>query len=235
MTLIVSAATNQYFAQVSDRRLTLSNGALYDDRANKAVMVYCRDAAFALAYTGAARIGPTATDQYLTDLLMDVKAPTLTLPEVAHALEDRLTERFLMADMQQWAAAYRRLTVVGVGVGFAGQRFLYRLSNFERKDATYRDAQSEFAGTIFRPQALPRSQNRRPFILMTNGDDSAVSERLRLKLRALKKRRFFHNESPDVVARRLVDVVREAESTQPESRKTIGRDCMGRSTPTPAG
>ena len=215
MTLIVTAATAQYFAQVSDRRLTLSNGDLHDDKTNKAVVLFCQDAAVALAYTGVARIGGTPTDQYLTDLLMNLKAPQLPLAEVARALEDQLTERFQMADMQRWVAPCRRLTIVGVGLGSADQKFLYRASNFQQKAATFREAQARFQGELFVAHQPPRSQDRRPFILMTSGDDSAVSERVRLKLRALRKRRFFHSESADVVARRLVDVVREAESTQP--------------------
>jgi hypothetical protein len=42
--------------QVSDRRLTLPGGKLYDDEANKAITVNCDDAYFSVAYTGLARL-----------------------------------------------------------------------------------------------------------------------------------------------------------------------------------
>ena len=50
-----------------DRRLT-SNGTLYDDLANKAVVVQCADAIFSVAYTGL-MFTPERKDVWLVDFL----------------------------------------------------------------------------------------------------------------------------------------------------------------------
>lgn len=52
MTLIVTAITEKRIIQVSDRRLTLPNGSLFDDESNKALVVYCKNARFLMSYTG---------------------------------------------------------------------------------------------------------------------------------------------------------------------------------------
>ncbi len=56
MTLILSCITRDHVVQVSDRRLSLLDGTLFDDESNKAV-VYC--GLLAMAYTGFAQLGPS--------------------------------------------------------------------------------------------------------------------------------------------------------------------------------
>ena len=65
MTLIVTAVGKSFVIQASDRRLTTPSGALHDDNANKALCVACRDAVFAMAYTGLAQIGSKRIDEWL--------------------------------------------------------------------------------------------------------------------------------------------------------------------------
>jgi hypothetical protein len=57
MTLIFTLATYNKIVQVSDRRLTWSDGRIADDEANKAICVSCKDACFSVAYTGLAVVG----------------------------------------------------------------------------------------------------------------------------------------------------------------------------------
>jgi hypothetical protein len=56
VTLIITVMSPYRIMQVSDRRLTLPGGKLYDDEANKAITVNCDDGYFSVAYTGLARL-----------------------------------------------------------------------------------------------------------------------------------------------------------------------------------
>jgi hypothetical protein len=56
MTLIIPAMSPYWIVQVSDWRLTLPGGSLYDDESNKSVIASCDDAYFSVAYAGLARL-----------------------------------------------------------------------------------------------------------------------------------------------------------------------------------
>lgn len=64
MTLIISCVTRDFVVQASDRRVSVPNRRVGDDRANKAIF-YCGQSAW--AYTGLAQIGPKRTDEWLVD------------------------------------------------------------------------------------------------------------------------------------------------------------------------
>lgn len=60
MTLVLSIATPTFVAQASDRQLTRLDETIFDDQANKVIVVHCRDGRFVLGYTGLAFL-PTPT------------------------------------------------------------------------------------------------------------------------------------------------------------------------------
>ena len=63
MTLLLTCVTDRFAVQASDRRLTMLNGDVDEDQANKATML-CRQATF--AYTGLSRCSvPERTDELL--------------------------------------------------------------------------------------------------------------------------------------------------------------------------
>lgn len=85
MTLILSCLTPEYIVQVSDRRLTMPNGEIFDDSANKAI-VFLGHAC--IAYTGIAAIGSQRTDEWITNQL--VGQPSLE--QAINRLKDALNQ-----------------------------------------------------------------------------------------------------------------------------------------------
>ena len=73
MTLIITVVDNNKIVQVSDRRLTKTDGSVHDDNANKAVCIGMSGIYYAASYTGLAYIGSekidNRTDYYLLDRL----------------------------------------------------------------------------------------------------------------------------------------------------------------------
>jgi hypothetical protein len=94
MTLIITAVADDAVAQVSDRRLTLPDGSVFSDDANKAICIACADARVSLAYTGLARIGDTPTDHWLVDLLTETKSAQKPFPDLLAMVAAAATERF---------------------------------------------------------------------------------------------------------------------------------------------
>lgn len=66
MTLVLTCATREVVVQVSDRRLTLPNGQLFDDNTTKAVC-YC--GRVAIGYTGVAKIQGSDTAEWIAKTL----------------------------------------------------------------------------------------------------------------------------------------------------------------------
>lgn len=87
MTLILTCLTSEYIIQASDRRLTLPDGRLHDDDANKAVF-YC--GRVAVAYTGLARIEGRETAEWIGNCMKDADHPEVAMKEVARRAESVL-------------------------------------------------------------------------------------------------------------------------------------------------
>lgn len=68
MTLILTCLAHEHIVQVADRRLTMPNGALYDDDTNKAVF-YC--GRVAVAYTGLAQMEGKPTAEWIGSCMKD--------------------------------------------------------------------------------------------------------------------------------------------------------------------
>lgn len=66
MTLVLSFISRDYVVQVSDRRLTGSDGSLVSDTRNKGIVL---EGNLSFAYSGLAMIGRTPTDLWLADVL----------------------------------------------------------------------------------------------------------------------------------------------------------------------
>lgn len=154
MTLVLSYLTPDFVVQVSDRRLTWSNGSVADDSSNKAT-VYCGRMAF--AYTGLAQIKTHKTDEWLTMLLARAKS----MPEAMKMLKDEATAHFRGISE---TPRQRRHAFVAVGwtrraVEEPFRRILVRVSNFH--DATggeLAEGGSEFSSAlwILEPNEPPR-------------------------------------------------------------------------------
>lgn len=149
MTLIISAGNSDNFIQLSDRRLSF-NGTLVDDDCNKATVFVCKNARFAVGFTGLARYGSFETQTWLVETLCNCGPPDFD----AKSILDRFTEKATLdfcsrSDLRAAPASFKKLSVMFTG-------FLYNqtpprgalalVSNFESLDDTgaHRTAQERF-------------------------------------------------------------------------------------------
>lgn len=71
MTLIITVVDKNRIVQISDRRLTKTDGSVHDDNANKAVCIGMSDVYYAASYTGLAYIGSEKIDNRTDYWLLD--------------------------------------------------------------------------------------------------------------------------------------------------------------------
>lgn len=135
MTLILSALTQDYVVQVSDRQLS-RGGKPINLPANKSV-VFCGH--LALGYTGQAFIDNLSTEQWLVEVLANAQSPRQALEAIA----SRATEAFRRIG----SLRRRRHAFVGVGFGSISDELhplLCVVSNYtdtqDRRSTGVRDA-----------------------------------------------------------------------------------------------
>jgi hypothetical protein len=162
MTLIFSLMTQAFVIQVSDRRLTKSDGSLFEDQENKCIFHQNRGT---IAYTGLARIGLEPTADWALDPLYNGGG---RLAYALASLQQEATQTFRRLRRpagltpSEWAAI-KRTTFVCVGY----QRlqnpaqfgltptpdqlypFCDKVTNAEREDGTWEDqAADNFYGFL---------------------------------------------------------------------------------------
>lgn len=231
MTLIVTAVGKSVVIQVSDRRLTTPSGALYDDNANKAVCVACRDAVFTIAYTGLAQIGSKRIDEWLADELTEMKASYLPFIELWMALKGRLDPTFnnLRIDRKRRGlvlvmAGYRPVPKIegplknfeGQVTGFAGQ-----LSNIDDDAAKpLPKPDNEFH---WHSWWSPDVKELKRFTCLVHGTERAVSKNVMIGLDRVSRRAL--TEAPETTARRYVYLIRRTAKDEKYGGR-IGKNCM---------
>lgn len=91
MTLIISCLTPKYIVTVSDRRLTMPDGKVVDDSANKAVVFHDK---ICFTYTGIARIGRQPTDEWILEQLIGCTSEQTrtAINRLKTALDDRIAK-----------------------------------------------------------------------------------------------------------------------------------------------
>ncbi len=149
MTLIISAGNSENFIQVSDRRLS-SNGALVDDDSNKATVFVCKNARFAVGFTGLARYGSFDTQSWLTQTLCDCGPPDFDAKSILDRFTEETNRTFSsMAELRRIPNQHKRLSIMFTG-------FLYHhapplgalalISNYESLDDVFinKTAQKRF-------------------------------------------------------------------------------------------
>lgn len=211
MTLIISAVVGDYAIQVSDRRLTRA-GQLVDDEANKAVL-FCNR--FIFAYTGLALVGSIPTDDWLTQVLVNSRA--LSISDATQSLAQQATAAFSQIgyNKQQKRHAF-------VGVGWAklpNEAFfspiICSVSNAHAEDGVWFDEASDEFKIFY---LLGSSKPIFDVIPTGQGLPRARLDGLRRKLR----RCFEHNTGPEPVAKYLAEEIRSVA----ESNRLVGRSLM---------
>jgi hypothetical protein len=218
MTLIITLATADKVVQASDRRLTLPDGSVFDDEANKAICAGCKDAHFCIAYTGLAFVEGKKTDEWLIDYLISIHAFKLDVVSISGALEEKLTATFDPLPKQ-----YRRTTFV-----LSGYRrhisFTMIISNYERENLwPPGEAQDAFLTHVWWKKKGGNPESG--YCISINGTQRAVSRPLLRKIKGLIRNSFFQNKGSEIVADELVSLIREAAET-PQFGQYIGRNCM---------
>jgi hypothetical protein len=216
MTLLLTVVTDRKVIQASDRLVTLPDGTVYNDKANKAVAVTCQEGQFSISFTGAAYIAGKSTDEWIGDYLTDIHAATLNAKSISDALIERLS-RFHNC----FSVSYLSLVLCGY---VREHPFMALISNFEHwRPNKVVPPKSDFH---FEVSILKEGTNhRRALGFCIHGCEKAITEKIEHKLKRLRKKRFFQNNDSNAVALKLVEVIREASNT-PDYGKYIGRDCL---------
>jgi hypothetical protein len=137
MTLILALANPQQVVLLSDRRIT-HNGQLIndnDDESNKAVILDCRNARLAVAYTGLAKARNFLTNRWLPAALMESAAPDFLMGPTIERFRERATRDF--AGIQVKRPSDKRLSVVLAGYCYDDtppRVYCWLVSNFETID-----------------------------------------------------------------------------------------------------
>jgi len=132
VTLILTAVTRDSIVQVSDRRLTRSDGTLFDDNTTKAILFCGR---LAIGYTGSAFIENVPTAEWLARVIAPHQDIEAGFDDAVSKLETFITSQ---PSPKTW-----RLAFVATGWGTetrAGRLnptpFIYTVSNFLGDDGT---------------------------------------------------------------------------------------------------
>ncbi len=247
MTLILTALSPQRVVQVSDRKLTFLDGRTYHDDANKAVIVYCDDGHFSVAYTGLAQVHDkdkkvlTRTDQWIARSLWSIMQrpgrwgskelyeafqahATETFEGTGHVPLTRKATAFVFAGFFYW----RTPEGDEVGTPIAGS-----LSNMMVTSGGGIKVDREFA--TLRTWAARSTMRTNDIEIWADGQVAAIASRDALAKAFNRRTRILHRRLQRVehgapqrsggeVARELVSVIRMA-SRHPQYGKYIGRDC----------
>jgi hypothetical protein len=227
--------------QVSDRRLTLPGGKLYDDEANKAITVNCDDAYFALAYTGTAYMKDinartwVRTDEWIANSLHD-------LMQEGYGTAVELYRAFGAHAAKTVARTPRPLRKLGVTFVFAGffvrthaTAFVGTLSNMvSTPEGKIEVARTFDTQNIVSPvPSMPYNElelhvsGRVSALVSTDAIAKAIYRHTRMIARRLVRvQRGSGTRDDGAIVGELVKVVRMA-SRHPQHGKYIGRDCMG--------
>lgn len=217
MTLIITALAEDVLIQVSDRRLTYSNGAIASNLANKAICVTCLDAMFTIAYTGLAQIGHVTTDHWLVDHFTNTGAANKRFDEIVKELRSYAALTF---------SKFCHLgNARGITFIFAGFRplgpFIVLLSNQEdEKGNRLKKINDSFDIGIF----LRNDKPMHKVDIMINGAEDAITLPIKTAIRKKIRSQLFRLQ-PEQRVLLLVDLIRRASGT-PKAENRIGSDVM---------
>jgi hypothetical protein len=120
VTLIVVGGCPAFIVQVSDRRLTWSDGRAPEEEECKAIHLRLPAADFLIGYTGLAKIGSKRTSDVIMEILVDAAAASgYDANRLFETLADELSGMFGSWPIRSLTSAQRRLTVMATG-------FIYR-------------------------------------------------------------------------------------------------------------
>lgn len=228
MTLIITLVDKNKIVQVSDRRLTKTDGSVHDDHANKAVCVGMSDVYYAASYTGLAYIGSekmdNRTDYWLLDHLGSITR-----------YGDRRVESICRSLVQQATRAlsrlrgnYKPLEVVLAGYEKNNVAFRAIVSNMRVNQQGRLEIRDRFTTDIRR--FYPWSPTPEIYIagatVTFEGDDPTAKALKVNRKKVVQYLKTNHEKlTEEKVAETLVWLTRAAQ-THPTYGYLIGRDCL---------
>lgn len=123
MTLIQTLMTEDLVVQVADRRLTKSNGSVFDDYTTKLV---CWRGCFSIGFTGIARINRAQTEP-TSDWIAKLLADCNSFEQGIGVLQAEASKR--IGNLSAWYAD-RRLAIVVAGFDFRKDPQVAQITNF---------------------------------------------------------------------------------------------------------
>jgi hypothetical protein len=226
MTLILTALTRRAVVLAADRRLTWPDGSIADDDANKMVCGNSASGPFIMAYAGLAEVASgQRTDDWLLDHLVSSRAATAAASSVAESLASARDSRFknLVPRLRNTSTC-----VVLAGLGYrpeGSNPFFFEISNTVEGSSEV----TNFSWQSFRMKA--GADPRAALLLDASGWTHVLSGPVRRRINKLQAQRFFTKNNPDVVAEKLVSLIRTA-ADSPEARakpggeSVIGKECL---------
>jgi hypothetical protein len=227
--------TQAYVVQVSDRRLTLPDGTVFEDEENKCIFYRHQGT---IAYTGLARIGREPTADWALDPLYNNgdgrMAYALASLDQAATQTFRTLRRPYGVTLSDWAAI-KRTTFVCVGYqrlqnpaqfGLTPTAdeiypFCYKTSNAEQEDGTWNDqAADQFHGILYWLGDVGGS-------LPWSGAPLKDSEKTNIS--RLVARCYGRTREPEAPARLLARQIREVHERQMRETPravTVGKSVM---------
>lgn len=207
MTLILSCLTSKYAIQVSDRRLTLTNGEIYDEQSNKAILV---NGHMIFGYTGLAYIdnGIRSDEWFLNSLVESYKNnPKSSLTSTAEFIAQKASKTMSRLKI---SPENKRLAWVGIGwAKLTGTTQLLPtylcISNMhDDRGKPLKQACSKFSVLPFTPL------DDTPVMLIPNGQ--SIQHDLASRLKRLLRKCVERDLNPTTLARVLVGAVRKVAS-----------------------
>lgn len=201
MTLVIAAVTPRVLVVGADRRLT-ANGVIVDEESTKLTVIITADSRMVLAYTGRARCGNFATEEWLLQHIWSQRDKG-TL-EIIETLRLEIGER-----LHEFAPA--RMTILIAGFTYAeGQTesCLWKISNFEHRE-------DQSPKTTFQTISYPSGESR---VILAGNPHGVSSSELRGLRQMLKK-------APARGIEKKIHSIIQRASRSPLSGGTVGEQC----------
>lgn len=218
MTLIISVISTSRVIQASDRRLTKITGGIYDDNSNKAIIVTCNDAHFAIGYCGYGQIplakkSPKAgkiisTDEWISDELTKFNAAGNDLASITKHIKSTLNSLKVYNKLN----AKNDLTIVLCGFGWNDKPFFTRIPRL---------------GNVFHRYYKKTTKHESVLDVQIDPIEwlGVFNSSIKDKLDLIKNPGYLASSSPEALTDYLVELIRQANQQLVEGEK-IGRNCM---------
>ncbi len=220
MTFIVSLGNHENIIQLSDRRLSF-NGIIGDYESNKIGIFVCKNARFAVGFTGLAKCDKFETQSWIAKLLCDSGPPDFDAKSILDRFTERATYVFKNNPLfKKITNTHKRLSVMFTGYLYQHSPPLVALalvSNFENLDdgSMNKNAQNKFS-VFYHTEPRPNPPRMKLFNTIGFSPGNIYSEDFNEAIDMMVDKLPIKN-----IEWKLVKYIRKI-SNHPNSQNTIG-------------